>query len=53
MGVVAEDLNSDGRIDLFHTNFINQSNTLRWNLGGNACSLMGHLPRTSLPRADP
>ena len=35
MGVVAEDLNSDGRIDLFHTNFINQSNSLRWNLGGN------------------
>ncbi|HZW33109.1 MAG TPA: FG-GAP-like repeat-containing protein [Isosphaeraceae bacterium] len=34
MGVVAEDLNGDGRIDLFHTNFINQANTLRWNLGG-------------------
>ncbi len=34
MGVVAEDLNGDGRIDLFHTNFINQSSTLRWNLGG-------------------
>jgi enediyne biosynthesis protein E4 len=34
MGVVAEDLNRDGRIDLFHTNFINQSSTLRWNLGG-------------------
>ena len=34
MGVVAEDLNDDGRIDLFHTNFINQSSTLRWNLGG-------------------
>jgi tetratricopeptide (TPR) repeat protein len=34
MGVVAEDLNEDGRIDLFHTNFINQSSTLRWNLGG-------------------
>ena len=34
MGVVAEDLNSDGRIDLFHTNFINQTSTLRWNLGG-------------------
>jgi tetratricopeptide (TPR) repeat protein len=33
MGVVAEDLNGDGRIDLFHTNFINQTNTLRWNLG--------------------
>ena len=33
MGVVAEDLNDDGRIDLFHTNFINQSSTLRWNLG--------------------
>jgi hypothetical protein len=34
MGVVAEDLNGDGRIDLFHTNFVNQTNTLRWNLGG-------------------
>lgn len=34
MGVVAEDLNGDGLIDLFHTNFINQSSTLRWNLGG-------------------
>jgi tetratricopeptide (TPR) repeat protein len=34
MGVVADDLNGDGRIDLFHTNFINQSSTLRWNLGG-------------------
>jgi hypothetical protein len=34
MGVVAEDLNGDGRIDLFHTNFINQMSTLRWNLGG-------------------
>ena len=34
MGVVAEDLNADGRIDLFHTNFINQSSSLRWNLGG-------------------
>ncbi len=33
MGVVAEDLNRDGRIDLFHTNFINQGSTLRWNLG--------------------
>jgi hypothetical protein len=34
MGVVAEDLNDDGRIDVFHTNFINQSNTLHVNLGG-------------------
>jgi tetratricopeptide (TPR) repeat protein len=33
MGVVAEDLNGDGRIDLFHTNFIDQTNTLCWNLG--------------------
>jgi len=31
---VADDLNGDGRIDLFHTNFINQTNTVRWNLGG-------------------
>jgi tetratricopeptide (TPR) repeat protein len=34
MGVVAEDLNEDGRIDLFHTNFIDQTSTMRWNLGG-------------------
>jgi tetratricopeptide (TPR) repeat protein len=34
MGVVADDLNGDGRIDLFHTNFINQTNTLRWGQGG-------------------
>jgi enediyne biosynthesis protein E4 len=34
MGVIAEDLNGYGRIDLFHTNFINQSSTLRWNTGG-------------------
>jgi tetratricopeptide (TPR) repeat protein len=34
MGVVADDLNGDGRIDLFHTNLINQTNTLRWGLGG-------------------
>jgi tetratricopeptide (TPR) repeat protein len=34
MGVVAEDLNGDGRVDLFHTNFINQGSTLCWNLGG-------------------
>jgi tetratricopeptide (TPR) repeat protein len=34
MGVVADDLNGDGRIDLFHTNFVDQTNTLRWNLGG-------------------
>jgi tetratricopeptide (TPR) repeat protein len=33
MGVVADDLNGDGRIDLFHTNFTNQSSTLRLNLG--------------------
>ncbi len=34
MGVVAEDLDGDGRIDLFHTNFINEPNTLLRNLGG-------------------
>jgi tetratricopeptide (TPR) repeat protein len=34
MGVVAEDLNDDGRIDLFHVNFVNQTSTLRWNMGG-------------------
>lgn len=34
MGVVAEDLDRDGRIDLFHTNFVDQTNTLRVNLGG-------------------
>src|SRR5262249_34793239 len=34
MGVVAEDLNGDCRIDLFHVNFVNQMSTLRWNIGG-------------------
>jgi tetratricopeptide (TPR) repeat protein len=33
MGVVAEDLVPDGRIDLFHTNFLNEANTLHRNLG--------------------
>jgi tetratricopeptide (TPR) repeat protein len=34
MGVVAEDLDGDGQIDLFHTNFINEGSTLLHNLGG-------------------
>jgi tetratricopeptide (TPR) repeat protein len=34
MGVVADDLNGDGLIDLLHTNFVNQASTLRWNVGG-------------------
>ena len=34
MGVVADDLTGDGLIDLFHTNFLNESNTLHRNLGG-------------------
>jgi hypothetical protein len=34
MGVVAEDLDGDGLIDLFHTNFINEGSTLLHNLGG-------------------
>lgn len=33
MGVVADDLDEDGLIDIFHTNFINEANTLRKNLG--------------------
>ncbi len=33
MGVVADDLDGDGRIDLFHTNFRNEGNTLLRNLG--------------------
>jgi tetratricopeptide (TPR) repeat protein len=34
MGVVAEDLDGDRRIDVFHTNFLNEPNTLHRNLGG-------------------
>ena len=34
MGVLADDLDGDGRIDLFHTNFRNEPNTLLRNLGG-------------------
>ncbi|MFM7316099.1 MAG: FG-GAP-like repeat-containing protein [bacterium] len=33
MGVVANDLDEDGLIDLFHTNFLNEPNTFRKNLG--------------------
>ena len=33
-GVIAEDLDGDGRIDLFHANFLNEANTLHHNLGG-------------------
>jgi hypothetical protein len=34
MGVVAADLDGDGRIDLFITNLVNESNTFFRNLGG-------------------
>jgi tetratricopeptide (TPR) repeat protein len=34
MGVVADDLDGDGRIDLFITNLVNESNTFHRNLGG-------------------
>ena len=34
MGVVADDLDGDGRIDLFITNLVNESNTFLRNLGG-------------------
>ncbi len=34
MGVVADDLDGDGRIDLFITNLVNESNTFFRNLGG-------------------
>jgi tetratricopeptide (TPR) repeat protein len=34
MGVVAADLDDDGLVDLFHTNFLNEGSTLRLNVGG-------------------
>ena len=34
MGVVADDLDGDNRIDLLHVNFLNEPNTLLHNLGG-------------------
>ena len=34
MGVVADDLDGDGLIDIFHTNLINEASTLARNLGG-------------------
>jgi tetratricopeptide (TPR) repeat protein len=34
MGVVADDLDGDGRLDLFHTNLRNEGNTFLRNLGG-------------------
>jgi tetratricopeptide (TPR) repeat protein len=34
MGVIADDLDGDGRVDIFHTNFLNEPNTLHSNLGG-------------------
>ncbi|MFO0908917.1 MAG: FG-GAP-like repeat-containing protein [Isosphaeraceae bacterium] len=34
MGVIADDMDGDGRIDIFHTNFLNEPNTLHHNLGG-------------------
>ncbi len=34
MGVVADDLDEDGRIDIFITNFLNEANTLHRSLGG-------------------
>ena len=33
MGVVAEDLDGDGRLDLFHVNFLNEASTLLRNIG--------------------
>src|SRR5439155_148777 len=34
MGVVADDLDGEGKLDLFHTNFNNEPNTFLRNLGG-------------------
>jgi tetratricopeptide (TPR) repeat protein len=49
MGVVAEDLDADGRVDLFHTNFHNEPNTLLKNLGG--CQFLDITARAGLDAA--
>ncbi|QDV38638.1 FG-GAP-like repeat-containing protein [Tautonia plasticadhaerens] len=51
MGVVADDLVADGLIDLLHTNFLNEANTLHRNLGGGQfadATLSGGLAAPSL-----
>ena len=53
MGVVADDLNEDGLIDIFHTNFINEPNTFRKNLGGGLfmdATLSANLSASSLSK---
>jgi tetratricopeptide (TPR) repeat protein len=52
MGVVAEDLDGDGRVDLLHTNFINEGCTLHRNLGGGLfadATLAAHLDAATRP----
>ncbi len=53
MGVVADDLDGDGRIDLFITNLVNESSTFFRNVGGGCSSSTRPSAPVSMRRAVP